>query len=74
MPTVALPEQLNEYLSLYQQWEKENFLLKTEVEKKQLNIAALDRSIISKEDTLNKLKETRRKGELEEAGKHRKVE
>lgn len=49
MPTVALPEQLNEYLALYQQWEKENFLLKSEVEKKQLNIAALERSITAKE-------------------------
>jgi|JI6StandDraft_1071083.scaffolds.fasta_scaffold10922_7 hypothetical protein len=65
LPTVVVPEQLNEYLSLYQQWEKENFLMKTEVEKKQMNIAAFDRNIISKEEALNKMKEARRKGEVE---------
>lgn len=73
LPAVAESAQLQEYLQLYAQWEKENYLIKCDIEKKQANLASFDRLIQHKTDTLDKISRNKAKNESDEASRHSKI-
>ena len=52
---------------MYDTWQNENKLMKEAFEKKQSNLASLDRLIYSKQDVINNLKEKSKKFDVDKA-------
>lgn len=49
-------------------------MLKTDLDKKQLNLASLDRTILNKEDGLERMKNIQKRYQNEQAGKYNKIQ